>query len=81
MGIIKIPEPKLPENEIKRRQKAMEKLDEKFEEYKRHFDDDFTTENLGMSTEEIIKNIEKCISNNRKWDGFIVPEIDENDLI
>ena len=81
MGIIKIPEPKLSENELRRRHEIIKTLDVKLEEYRKHFDDDFTTENLGMSSEEIIQNIEKCISNNHKWEGFIVPEIDINDLI
>lgn len=49
----------------------------KLEEYSKHFDgDDFTTEMLPMTKKEIIKNIDKCIKHNRKWDGYIVPELD-----
>lgn len=81
MGIIKIPEPDLPENELNNYNDLMERFDLKLKEYEQHFDDDFTTENLGMSIEEIIENIEKCIKYNRKWDGFIVPIIDDEELI
>ena len=53
----------------------------KLKEYKEHFNEDFTTEGLYMSLEEIICNIDKCIKYNRKWEGFIVPELEEDALI
>lgn len=53
----------------------------KLKEYKDHFNDDFTTEGLCMSLEEIIRNIDKCIKYNRKWEGFIVPELEDGALI
>ena len=34
-----------------------------------------------MSLEEIIRNIDKCIKYNRKWEGFIVPELEDDALI
>ena len=51
------------------------------DEYKEHFGDTFTTEFLPMSIEEIIANIDKCIKYNRKWEGFIVPELEDDALI
>ena len=53
----------------------------KIEEYREHFNGDiFTTECLEMTYEEIIKNIDKCIKHNRKWNGFIVPELDYSEV-
>lgn len=53
----------------------------KLDEYSEHFNgDDFTTEMLPMTKEEIIENIDKCIKYNRKWEGFIVPELDYDDV-
>lgn len=54
---------------------------QKLKEYQEHFNDDFTTEFLPMSIDEIIANIDKCIKYNRKWEGFIVPELEEDALI
>lgn len=75
MGILKIPEPSEEELQLN------EQLSEKLIEYKNKFNDSFTTEFLPMSKKEIIQNIDKCIKHNRKWEGYIVPEVDENDLI
>lgn len=54
----------------------------KYNEYKAHFGDLFCLEGLTMTDEEIVKGIDLCIKHNRKWEGFIVPEIDysENDI-
>lgn len=54
---------------------------QKLKEYKEHFNADFTTEGLCMTSEEIIHNIDKCIKYNRKWEGFIVPELEDDALI
>lgn len=75
MGFLKIPEPSEEERQLN------EQLSEKLIEYKNKFNDSFTTEFLPMSKKEIIQNIDKCIKHNRKWDGYIIPEVDENDLI
>lgn len=80
MGIINVPEPKLPKNEFKKHNALMKKFDEKLQEYQRYFDDSFTTENLCMPIEEIIENIDKCLKHNRKWDGYIVPAYDYDDI-
>lgn len=76
MGILKI-----KDTRTKEEKEISEKLSKKMAEYKEKFDDDFCTEFLPMTKEEIIKNIDKCIKHNKKWEGYIVPEIDENDLI
>ena len=76
MGFLKI-----KDTRTKEEKELSEKLSEKIAEYKKKFDDDFCTEFLPMTKEEIIKNIDKCIKHNKKWEGYIVPEIDENDLI
>ena len=56
----------------------------KLREYEAHFPGNgITTEGvlgLSMTEEDIIKNIDKCIKHNRKWEGFIVPELDYNDV-
>ncbi|MBQ7782415.1 MAG: hypothetical protein IJ368_00435 [Oscillospiraceae bacterium] len=52
----------------------------KLKEYKQHFNADFTTENLCMTDKELIRNIDKCIKYNRKWEGFIVPELDYDEV-
>lgn len=57
-----------------------ERLYAKIEEYKAHFGYCFGTEILCMTDEEIIAGIDKCIKYNRKWEGFIVPELDYNDV-
>lgn len=76
MGFLKI-----KDTRTKEEKELSEKLSEKIAEYKEKFDDDFCTEFLPMTKEEIIKNIDKCIKHNKKWEGYIVPEIDEKDLI
>lgn len=76
MGILKIKDTRTEEE-----RELCEKLSAKMAEYKAKFDDDFCTEFLPMTKAEIIKSIDKCIKHNKKWDGYIVPEIDENDLI
>ena len=81
MGILKIPVPNLSEDELREKAIMSEKLSLKMKEYRQKFNDDITTEFLPMTMEEIIKNIDKCIKHNRKWEGYIVPEVDENDLI
>lgn len=53
---------------------------QKLNEYKEHFGDIITTVGLCMSDEELIQNIDKCIKHNRKWEGYIVPELDYNDV-
>ena len=53
----------------------------KLKEYKEYFHENFTTEGLCMPLEEIMSNIDKCIKYNRKWEGFIVPEIEDDCLI
>lgn len=58
-----------------------ELFSKKLKEYQEHFNDDFATEFLPMSIEEIIANIDKCIKYNRKWEGFIVPELEDDALI
>lgn len=59
-----------------------EHMDQKFDEYIAHFGDLFCLEGLTMSDEELVKAIDLCIKYNRKFEGFIVPEIDysENDI-
>lgn len=52
----------------------------KYNEYKVHFGDLFDTEGLIMTDDEIIKGIDLCIKYNRKWEGFIVPEIDYKNI-
>lgn len=59
--------------------KARELFHSKINEYKEHFGERFACDNLDMSTEEIAKNIDKCIKHNRKWYGYIVPEEDFSD--
>ena len=76
MGFLKI-----KDTRTKEEKELSEKLSEKIAQYKEKFDDDFCTEFLPMTKEEIIKNIDKCIKHNKKWEGYIVPEIDEKDLI
>lgn len=76
MGILKV-----KDTRTKEERELSEKLSKKMAEYKEKFNDDFCTEFLPMTKEEIIKNIDKCIKHNKKWEGYIVPEIDENDLI
>lgn len=76
MGILKIKDTRTEEE-----RELCEKLSAKMAEYKAKFDDDFCTEFLPMTKAEIIEDIDKCIKHNKKWDGYIVPEIDENDLI
>lgn len=76
MGILKIKDTRTEEEK-----ELCEKLSAKMAEYKAKFDDDFCTEFLPMTKAEIIENIDKCIKHNKKWEGYIVPEIDENDLI
>lgn len=76
MGFLKI-----KDTRTKEEKELSERLSEKIAEYKEKFDDDFCTEFLPMTKEEIIKNIDKCIKHNKKWEGYIVPEIDEKDLI
>lgn len=58
-----------------------ELFSKKLKEYQEHFNDDFATEFLPMSIEEIIANIDKCIKYNRKWEGFIVPVLEDDALI
>ena len=58
-----------------------ELFSKKLKEYQEHFNDDFATEFLPMSIEEIIANTDKCIKYNRKWEGFIVPELEDDALI
>lgn len=66
------------QKELDRRFKA------KMREYEEHFPGDgITTEGilgLSMTEEEIIKNIDKCIKHNRKWEGYIVPKLDYSDV-
>lgn len=69
-----------PDSRTKEQKELDERYFAKLEEYKKHFNDDFTTEMLGMTQEEIIENVDKCIKYNRKWEGFIVPELDYNDV-
>lgn len=76
MGILKI-----NDTRTKGERELDEKFSEKLAEYKEKFNDDFCTEFLPMTKKEIIKNIDKCIKHNKKWDGYIVPLIDEDDLI
>ncbi len=76
MGILKIKDTRTEEE-----RELCEKLSAKMAEYKAKFDDDFCTEFLPMTKAEIIEDIDKCIKHNKKWEGYIVPEIDENDLI
>lgn len=76
MGILKV-----KDTRTKEERELSEKLSKKMAEYKEKFNDDFCTEFLPMTKEEIIKNIDKCIKHKKKWEGYIVPEIDENDLI
>lgn len=76
MGILKIKDTRTEEE-----RELCEKLSAKMAEYKAKFDDDFCTEFLSMTKAEIIEDIDKCIKHNKKWEGYIVPEIDENDLI
>ena len=63
------------------KKKLNELFTNKLNEYQVHFNDDFATEFLQMSIGEIIENIDKCIKYNRKWEGFIVPEIEDDCLI
>ncbi|GEM_PF-1533658 len=63
------------------KKKQNDLLAQKLKEYQEHFNDDFATEFLPMSIDEIIANIDKCIKYNRKWEGFIVPELEEDALI
>lgn len=51
----------------------------KFNEYKAHFGDLFDIEEYIMTDDEIVRGIDRCIKYNRKWEGFIVPEIDYED--
>lgn len=72
----------LPISEYSEDEKKLNELfSRKLDEYKEHFGDIFTTEFLPMSIEEIITNIDKCIKHNRKWEGFIVPELEDDALI
>lgn len=72
----------LPVHEHTEEEKKLNELfSKKLDEYKEHFGDTFTTEFLPMSIEEIVANIDKCIKYNRKWEGFIVPELEDDALI
>lgn len=67
----------LPTEEEERR---AERLEKKYNEYKSHFGYLFGLEYLTLTDDEIIKGIDRCIKYNRKWEGFIVPEIDYKDI-
>lgn len=67
--------PKLSDDEKKSRERLWSKIDE----YRNHFGEVFAYGNLDMSTEDIIRNIDKCIKHNRKWYGYIVPIEDFSD--
>lgn len=69
-----------PDTRTEEEKKRCELRLRKLKEYKQHFNDDFTTENLCMTEEELIRNIDKCIKHNRKWEGFIVPELDYDEV-
>ncbi|MGN0665681.1 MAG: hypothetical protein ACI4KF_04060 [Huintestinicola sp.] len=68
-------------HQTKEEQRISDLYSKKIKEYKEYFNDDFTTEFLPMTKEEIILNIDKCIKYNRKWEGFIVPEMENGALI
>lgn len=70
-----------PDRRTEEEKRIDELLSKKLMEYEDHFGEDFTTEFLPMTKEEIINNIEKCIKHNRKWEGFIVPELEDDALI
>lgn len=70
-----------PDRRTEEEKRIDELLSKKLMEYEDHFGEDITTEFLPMTKEEIINNIEKCIKHNRKWEGFIVPELEDDALI
>ncbi len=74
----------LPNTRTDEEKKETELFLQKKEEYKKHFGCcDIITEGvlgLSMTEEDIIKKIDKCIKHNRKWEGYIVPELDYNDV-
>ncbi len=70
-----------PDTRSEEEKKLDDAFGKKLDEYKQHFHENFTTEGLCMPLEEIMSNIDKCIKYNRKWEGFIVPEIEDDCLI
>lgn len=66
-----------PDSRTKEQKELDERYLAKLKEYSEHFNGaGITTEMLDMTQEEIIKNLDKCIKHNRKWEGYIVPELD-----
>ncbi len=70
-----------PDTRSEEEKRIDELMNKKLKEYEQHFGSDFATEFLLMTKVEIIRNIDKCIKYNRKWEGFIVPEIEDDCLI
>ena len=70
-----------PDTRSEEEKRIDELMSKKLKEYEQHFGSDFATEFLPMTKEEIIRSIDKCITHNRKWEGFIVPELEDDCLI
>lgn len=73
-----------PDTRTKEQKELDERYMAKLKEYEEHFPGDgITTEYVVdtiMTKEEFIANVDKCIKHNRKWEGFIVPELDYEDV-
>lgn len=74
MGVLNLVDVPMSDEEKEQRKLLTQKIDE----YKDHFGCMFTT--LGFTIPELIEGIDKCIKYNRKWEGFIVPKLNYNDV-
>lgn len=74
MGVLNLVDVPMSNEEREQRNLLTQKLDE----YKNHFGCIFTS--LGFTIPEIIEGVDKCIKHNRKWEGFIVPELDYDEV-